>query len=510
MTNACSNNSLVPKTRPGRFFFSEEVPYGLAALRILLPLVLLLVMVPRWFHARELYSADGAPAPLAANYGVPDFVSPVSGSATVALCSALVFFLLTSSIGWFTRFSLIASTVIYVYLNLLDSLSSITKYSVIASHAMLLLSLSGCGAVWSVDAWRQSRRRSVVTPWQPDDGLPRFPAWPRRLMQLFIGVVYFGAALTKIHTPAYFSSDQLLYWTLTDLNHDNLFGEYLSAFPPVLAIAAYFALVWEILFLFLCWSRFGRLCMLTLGVAFHVMTTFMLGLYIFPLVSISIYFCFLDEEDVSRVARLARRARRKFAFGRWFYRSPTALGKRVPEWLRPGYGAAATFGGVASFVVLIGLQLEHLQDPYGIRRPEGPYELKAIDQAEVARLFTPTSRIRVKDKFLDFRVGTQVVAGTLLNEKYTYRHGDCLLAQCILSPPHEDMWVECNLHDADDHEIFRQQYIIPRDSLRADFPYSLGDALSPGEYHLVVKAGGKEITRRRITLKPRIDSPVAN
>ncbi len=45
----------------------------MAVVRMLLPAVLLLVMVPRWFHARELFSLDGAPAPLADNYGYFDF-----------------------------------------------------------------------------------------------------------------------------------------------------------------------------------------------------------------------------------------------------------------------------------------------------------------------------------------------------------------------------------------------------------------------------------------------------
>ena len=48
------------------FFYREEVPFSLAIIRFLMPLVLLSVMLPRWFDARELYSADGAPSPLGA------------------------------------------------------------------------------------------------------------------------------------------------------------------------------------------------------------------------------------------------------------------------------------------------------------------------------------------------------------------------------------------------------------------------------------------------------------
>jgi hypothetical protein len=116
------------------FFFAEEVPYGMAFVRMLLPMVLLLVMVPRWIHARELFSLDGAAAPLADNYGYFDFVPVPGGTLAVALATLLVATLVTSSLGWCTRLSLCVSLILYTYLNLLDCLSTLTKYSAIAAH----------------------------------------------------------------------------------------------------------------------------------------------------------------------------------------------------------------------------------------------------------------------------------------------------------------------------------------------------------------------------------------
>ncbi len=40
------------------FFYSSEVPYGVALMRIVLSITLLFVMVPRWSFARELFSTD--------------------------------------------------------------------------------------------------------------------------------------------------------------------------------------------------------------------------------------------------------------------------------------------------------------------------------------------------------------------------------------------------------------------------------------------------------------------
>ena len=54
------------------FFFAEETPYALALVRILFPLALLVGVIPRWFHVRELYSLDGAPTPFWEGYGYQD------------------------------------------------------------------------------------------------------------------------------------------------------------------------------------------------------------------------------------------------------------------------------------------------------------------------------------------------------------------------------------------------------------------------------------------------------
>ena len=107
-----------------RFFYREEVPYGPALVRILLPLILLVVMVPRWSHTREFYSADGATAPIALNYGYENFPPEVSGATSVAMMSVLIVSLACSSVGLMTRASLIVSTVLFMYLTMLDSVST--------------------------------------------------------------------------------------------------------------------------------------------------------------------------------------------------------------------------------------------------------------------------------------------------------------------------------------------------------------------------------------------------
>jgi hypothetical protein len=496
------DSSLVKRIE--RFFYAEEVPYGIAVVRIVMPLVLLITIIQRWSHAREIYSADGAAAPLALGYGYADFLPEPSGTMAVALISALGFFLVTSSIGWQTRLSLIASTIIYTYLNMLDSLSMMTKYSVIASHVLLILSLSNCGVVWSVDSSLKRRARRDFWPGEPAVAWPKSAAWPRRLLQLLIAIVYFGAAITKMHTPAYFSGDQLRFWAMTHVNFDHPLGEYLTLFPALFVVFAYIAIVWEVVFLFLVWKGWGRVSMLGLGVVFHCMTTLMLGLYIFPMVSMTIYFAFLEERDVRNIAARVRRMKRGLG------RPLSALGRafgwthnvRLPE-VRP-LTSAAVFGAAVLLVSLVGIEVEHRMDPYGKRRPEGRYTLKEIDPETASRMLAPTKNIRPHDKILSVDVGTTLFGGVLVNRKTDYRHYEPLIVQCHLNPPHGDIWIECNLHDDEDRLIERTGQVASREQFRTNFIYKLHDSLDPGEYYLVIRTGGQEVARRKITLNPAL------
>ncbi|MDP7275816.1 MAG: HTTM domain-containing protein [Planctomycetaceae bacterium] len=470
------------------FFFAEEVPYGLALVRIMLPLVLLYVMLRRWAYAREFYSSDGATAPLADDYGFRNMLPVPSGTVAVIMVTLLVILLVTLAIGWRTRISAIGCFVIYTHLNMLDCLSSFTKYSVIASHVLLLLSLSHCGAVWSVDAWLSRE------PGQPP---PRFAAWQRRLMQLLIGAIYFGAAFTKIHTPTFFSGDQLRFWLMTHINHEHPWGEYLTLYPVVVMLFAYLCVVWEILFVFLAWRGHGRWIMLTMGAMFHLGTRVFIGLYVFPFVTTSIYWAFVNEGDVANwKARLAR------------FRSSDGSKHRAGQgisrlWQRR---VSRAFPAMLLIAIVLGVELEYRLDSYGIRRPEGPHELVELDPAQVEPMLQPAGTVRPVDLVHSLETGTMLVGGHVVRHKSSFKQGDKLFAQCTVIPPHPDMVIECNLHDADDRVLDRVNQVVRREAFRANFLYVLHDALAPGEYALVVRCFGKEVMRRRITLTAHSDA----
>lgn len=490
-----------------RCFFSREVPYGLALARIYLPLVLLMDVLPRWPFARELYSLDGAPAPLADNFGYPNWLPVMPGSVAVGMYTALVFFLITGSLGWWTRVSLLAAAVLYPYFTLLDCITTLTKYTVIASHILLVLSLSNAGAVWSIDSWMQ-RRRERHLPWSELGRESRSCAvWPQRLIQLLLCAIYFGAAMTKMHTTAFLSGDQMLYWMMTYVNSPHPVGEYLTQFPLLLVVCAYITLVWEVVFPFVVWQPRGKWLTLAIGASFHVMTALTLGLYIFPQVMLAAYFAFLTEDEVRGIAGFVRRCRRRVAsFSRrqgWRFASRLAPSSRMtaaPESsVSPWYVRAGAFAMTVAIVSLAGVELEHWQDTYGERGPNGPLALREVSAEKVERLMEPV-QLRQSDKFFSFDLGGRIIGDHLVNYRRVFRQGETLFAQVCLNQPHEDMWLECQLNGADGKLINRYGQVAMRETFRSHFHLPLDCSLPPGEYDLVLNNAGEEIMRRRFVV----------
>lgn len=484
------------------FFYTEETPYGLAVIRICLPLILLFVVIPRWIHARELFSTDGAAAPLALNYGVLNFPPEPSGLLAVVMMTALVFSLIAACLGWHTRIALILTWVLYTWLNMLDCLSTFTKYSVISSHILLLLSLSSCGSIWSIDAWR-NRTAEQSPP-------PQSAAWPRRLMQLLIGLIYFGAAFTKMHTDGFMSGDQIRYWLLTNVNNANPLGEALAMFPELIVAMSHIAVVWQIVFVFLSWRGPARILILGMGSMFHLSTVWLLGLHIFPPIMILSYAAWLNADDVQRIRHwlqtpVAHRLTAPISGAAASIRSMATRGRQLLP-----IPSAMLFAVILTGSVLGGIELEHWLDPYGKRRDGGPYTLQPMSADRVALMFEQNEQIREADKFFALEIGSETLGGVVINRGTTWQPGDSIIAQCVLVPPHDDLWISCVLTDSLGQELYQAQLPIYREMRRADFPFTFTSDMAPGDYRLVIRSAGETVLSRTIHLVADDGSVLSN
>lgn len=488
------------------YFFSEERPVGMALMRLVLPFVLLIDVVLRHPWARELYSKDGAPAPLDVTFLMPGTIPELPGGLVVFLHALMIVSLLMTAAGWMTRISVTAAFVLYTYFGLLDSLSTLTKYTVIASHLLLLLAVSGCGRIWSVDAWLARRNASDDTP-VPD---PVAPVWPARLVQLFIGIVYLGAAITKMHTPTFFSGDQLMYWTMTYVNNVHPLGDWLSQYPLVLSLFGYITIVWEVAFVFAIFHPRMKWPALAIGAFFHFMTMFTLGLYIFPIVMYSGYLAYItaDEWRVMSAWSVFRKGAELLDGAKaWLAQFIPAPQGKLQPWIPAT--AYAMLVVTASFAAL---GVEQWRDPFQERGPNGPLQLQAMSSEEVEKLFDTDRPLRAADKLLAFDLGTVKVGEHLANRKRAFRQGERIIAQATINPPHEDLWLDCWLHESfvnDRSEeiqpgraIKKLGVAVGRELFRANFVFPTDESLPPGDYFLRLRVGKEDIAVKKFTILP--------
>ncbi len=484
-----SASELSAWTRLNNFFFAEERPVGTALVRILLPLVILIPTLHRVFRVREFYSLAGSPTPIWNNYGQPGFLPTPSAPVAAGLYALLILALVSSCIGWRTRFSLLICAVLLPYFGMLDLISTMTKYVIICTHVLLLLSISSCGQIWSVDRWLAHRRGSE---WRETG-----PAWPRRLIQLLIGIIYLAAAATKMHTPTFFTGDQLRFWLLTNVNMENPFGEYLSQYPGMILVMVYVNIFWEIAFLFSCWKGVGRTVNLTIGLIFHVMTILTLGLVVFPLVYFVLYLVWYDTRDHRRVMA-------------WWQ---SLFGRDFRSQLTPSTPALAANGGwgghnflvwslCAACAAGLGIWIDHHADPFGERRPEGRYALQPISRERVEELLRNDQKIDVQDKVFPLEIGSVKFNDNLVDRKTQFHYGDQAMIQCSLLPPHEDLFMEAHLRNEEGQIIRRLWQVVARENLRGHFWFMMEDSLTPGMYSVVVRINGHEAARRTLELLP--------
>lgn len=474
-------------TRIHQFLFREQRPVGLALVRILLPLVVLIPTLHRVFRVREFYSTEGSPTPIWNSYGQPDFLPIPNAPLAAGLYAVLIATLVTSSLGWRTRTSLFVAAVLNAYFGMLDTISTMTKYTVVATHVLMLLSLSGCGRIWSLDRWLAVRQGR---PWNE-----LASDWPRRLIQILVGVVYLGAAITKMHTPAFFTGDQLRFWMLTNINSANPLGEILALYPGMILVTAYITIIWEILFLFVCWRGVGRAGMLALGIGFHVMTILTLGLFVFPFIYFVVYLCWYEAEDHERWSARWQRW--------WGENNPTP--RRVSEsaWRFPSLLA---WSACLCLFAGIGVLADRMADPFGDHRPEGRFALTPLSDERSAELFRNDERVAVVDKVFSLDIGSVLFNDNLVDRKTEFRRGEKARVQCSLLPPHEDLYLEVHLV-TDEGQIMRRLWqVVARENLRGHFWFLLDESLPLGDYSIVVKINGSPAGTRSFQLLPGDDS----
>ena len=439
-----------------KFFFSEVRLDSLALIRILLCGVLLIPIAGRWPHAREFYSADGVVTQFVDGFPVGWDLPVLNGPATVALYSAFVFFLIAGMIGWHTRMSLAIAAVLTLYFGFLDLVGTLTKYTIIATHILAILAFARSGAAWSVDA---------LLGREPGNG--RGAIWPIRVIQIFLAILYFSTAITKVKSPEFMTGEHTVFWMQTSMHFAHPMGYWMSTHPQWVVVANFVVVLWETLFCVLCWNRRALLPLLGLGVVFHLATYTLLGLAIFPLITLALYPAFVSPERSRAVLMSLRNV---------LSRLPRFSTVRLTN-----YSWAFPF--MLGVVIVTGVEAEYQLDPLGQRSPKPA--LPVIPHQVAQERLSETGPTSPSEWVYRVDVGDSSVAGVVCGDSHGFKADSTALLQLWLHTPHPDMYVYVDVHDSTDIAVMQDGIAITRGSSRHTVPFAFANNLRPGQYTFV-------------------------
>lgn len=308
------------------FFWDErEPPTCLALIRIMLGLVVAYDLTTLAAHGAIGWLWAPIEAGGVVSWSVADaplfyrLFPATAGSATL-LWAGLLLSAIGVGAGCFTRASALAYVGLSVQAAIINA-GADRAIDRLIRMLLLILILSPCAAVWSVDAKRATGSfRGDASP---------APAWPRYLIFAQLVITYFGAGLAKGGTHWYpWGGYNALYLTLRDpiLSSvsprwlDSTLSHVMTQFAtavthlwelgaPLLLLAAYYRRTPErpggFRRIFLCVPV--RELYVAVGVVFHLSLAVTLRLGIFPFAMLACFPAFFRPSELERALRACRR-----------------------------------------------------------------------------------------------------------------------------------------------------------------------------------------------------------
>lgn len=473
--------------------FAWESPRPAALMRIGLGLVLLWDVLGKWPYVVELYSTAGMPMPVFPG----SMLEPPSLSAgwAVALHALLVFSLLAVVAGFKTRASLVLAFVLFSWFGLLDFGGTYKKYSVIGQHLLVLMVFTRCHAAWSMDALLDPERRLRTE---------LSPVWPRTLMKVLISCIYLGAVITKIPRPAFGTGD-LLTFSLLDVRWGGgRLGMWLSTMPALMMLLSNLTVIFELAAALLLWVPQMRRTMLLLAFGFHAALGISLHIGIFSPMMIVALLAFARESDLQLVRVWFRRLTTGRDGQRRREREAVLSRKRRHgiEWL--WYAAAAVV------FTALGFAQQYAADDSDVFRGVSPQPWRELDEQTTAEIRnapvadgTSPAKMQPADYVHRVEIGSR--AGNpgnplLFGSRTEFTRDDLLIAQARTQPRHPQLTLRWKLINpagdvATTEQTLPPNFTIIRQVFRLSSPNT-----PPGDYTLVLEAGGDEVARREFRI----------
>jgi len=198
------------------------------------------------------------------------------------------------TLGWHTR---IASIALYLMMLSIHQRNLLTNSGADALVMVMVfyMMLAPCGAAFSLDARRARRKRGT-------DAEPLILPWAQRLIQLQLCLIYFITAVFKCNGASWMNGTALHYVIQnTEVGHP--FLAWLAAYPILINLMTYGAILTEISLAYLLWFRATRPWAILVGVSLHTSIHLCVNIPIFGEVMTACYLTFLSAEEINTLLR---------------------------------------------------------------------------------------------------------------------------------------------------------------------------------------------------------------
>jgi hypothetical protein len=156
----------------------------------------------------------------------------------------------------------------------------------------LYLMLGPCGARYSVDSLRRSRR-GINNPVQ----LSTSANLVIRLLQIHLCIVYFFSGLAK-YTGENWHAGTAVWWALANQEYQSIDVTWLAGHPVLIALASHATVFWEVTYGALVWNRFTRPLVLWMAIFVHTGIALFMGMITFGLAMIIANLSFLSPQTI--------------------------------------------------------------------------------------------------------------------------------------------------------------------------------------------------------------------
>jgi len=150
-----------------------------------------------------------------------------------------------------------------------------------------------CGAVWSVDSWRERRRSGVRT--EPEPALIA----PLQMMRAQVAIIYLNSGFWKLMNPDW-RNGSAIHYALNGNIYQRFPGGVPFGLEGMATMLTFATLFWELSFAFFVFFRPTRRIALIVGVVMHLGMMTFLEIGPFHLVMLASYLAYLNPDDVPR------------------------------------------------------------------------------------------------------------------------------------------------------------------------------------------------------------------